>query len=274
MLVYGSVIVVIVKMAPDTSPTRAPQVDKVAVKPPPFWRNDPLIWFAQLEAQFSIADITKDETKFYYVISAVDSEVLKCAQSLILQPPATDKYAQIKKTLIENYSESETSKVRTLLQGIELGDLRPSQLLSRMRDLASNHISDDIYKSLWLARLPKEMQSILAASNENLDNLAKIADKISAVVPSSNNSFIHAAQSNPTLEQQVASLTKQVSELTDLVRNSRSHYRTPRWKNNRSQSRKSQDRDSNIPRLCFYHKRFGPKAHKCTKPCSYTEPEN
>lgn len=260
--------------SPHSSPVRNPQVDKVAVKPPPFWRNNPIIWFAQLEAQFVIANITQDETKFFYVISAVDGEILKCAQSLILKPPADNKYATIKQLLIDNYSESESSKVRTLLQGIELGDLRPSQLLLRMRDLASNHISDDVYKSLWLSRLPTEMQSILAASNENLDNLAKIADKIAEVVPSSSNTFIHAAQNNSSLEQQVALLTQQVNELSNIVRESRPRHKTPRFNNYRSKSRKSQDRDSQLSGVCFYHKRFGAKARKCTKPCNYTVPEN
>ena len=96
----------------------------------------------------AIASITQDEIKKFYVIISVDCEIFKCTQSLILTPPTDKKYDKIKEILIENYSKSDTSKARTLLQGIELADLRPSQLLLRMRDLASNHICDDVYKSL------------------------------------------------------------------------------------------------------------------------------
>ena len=51
------------------------------------------------------------------------------------------------------------------------------------------------------------MQTILAVSIENLDNLAKIVDKIS-VVPFRNNIFIQSIQKNTSLEQQVAYLTQ------------------------------------------------------------------
>ncbi|GFW80494.1 retrovirus-related Pol polyprotein from transposon opus [Trichonephila clavipes] len=76
------------------------------------------------------------------------------------------------------HSESEDSKIRTLLQGLELGDQRPSQLLTRMRSLAGDNVGEPILKSLWLGRLPNGTQIILAALNENLDQLATVADKI------------------------------------------------------------------------------------------------
>ncbi|KFM69797.1 hypothetical protein X975_25859, partial [Stegodyphus mimosarum] len=137
---------------PDDIPPE-PQITRVAVKPPPFWKNNPSLWFAQIEAQFSIARNSEDSTKFNHVVAAIESDILNSVHDLILKPPDCDKYSKLKQRLIEIYSESESSKIRTLLQGLELGDQRPSYLLSRMRDLAGSHFSDDLLKSLWLSRL-------------------------------------------------------------------------------------------------------------------------
>ena len=54
----------------------------------------------------------------------------------------------------------------------------PSQLLSHMRSLAGEMVGEPLLKSLWLARLPNQMQSILAALSDELLQLATTADKI------------------------------------------------------------------------------------------------
>jgi hypothetical protein len=44
----------------------------VAVLLPPFWAERPTVWFAQAEAQFTLAGINSEQTKFCYVISQLD----------------------------------------------------------------------------------------------------------------------------------------------------------------------------------------------------------
>jgi hypothetical protein len=41
-------------------------VSRVGIKISPFWPEDPAVWFAQLEAQFALAKITQDSTKYYH----------------------------------------------------------------------------------------------------------------------------------------------------------------------------------------------------------------
>ncbi|GBL73763.1 hypothetical protein AVEN_230739-1 [Araneus ventricosus] len=114
----------------------------VRVKLPPFSKENPALWFVQLEAQFPLAGSTVDDTKFNFVIFAVDSEILHSVSDIILRPPDIDKYTILKKRLIELHSESKASEIHTLLQRLELGDQRPSQLLMRMRALAGDTVGE------------------------------------------------------------------------------------------------------------------------------------
>ncbi|GFV92957.1 retrovirus-related Pol polyprotein from transposon 412 [Trichonephila clavipes] len=122
----------------------------------------------------------------YTVLKRLNDVVVRIQKSphsknqsdLVLKPPKKGKYEALKKRLIEVHSESEDSKIRTLLQGLELEDQRPSQLLTRMRSLAGDNVGEPLLKSLWLGRLPNGTQTILAALNESLDQLATVADKI------------------------------------------------------------------------------------------------
>lgn len=262
-------------MAPPSSdaPVSTANVSKVAVKPPPFWKINPSLWFIQLEAQFTISGITQDDTKFYTVVSAIEPDILNSVSDIVSQPPSTEKYKALKERLIEIHSESQESKIRKLLQGIELGDQRPSQLLSRMRSLAGSAVGEPLLKSLWLARLPNQMQSILAALSDDLPQLAAAADKINEMATGHINAVMVPAPQpltqNP-LELQVAQLTKELSELKAVVhRRNRSGDGGRGFRNrSRSQSTRRRYREPS-QNMCFYHTNFGSKARKCNAPCSF-----
>ncbi|XP_015922603.1 uncharacterized protein [Parasteatoda tepidariorum] len=121
---------------------------RVAVKPPPFCLQDPSLWFIQLDGQFKLSHITADETQFFTVIAALESKVLQSVREIILSPPATEKYKSV------------TVKIKQLLQDLQLGDMRPSQLLSKMSDLSAGNLTDNILKTLWMNRLRSNMQDI------------------------------------------------------------------------------------------------------------------
>jgi hypothetical protein len=48
------------------------KVLKVAVRLPPIWAEQPAVWLAQAEAQFLLAGVSSEKTKFYHVISQLD----------------------------------------------------------------------------------------------------------------------------------------------------------------------------------------------------------
>jgi len=52
-----------------TNDGTAPVFAASNIKIPPFWRDEPDIWFLQIEASFSIAKITKDEIQYLFLIA-------------------------------------------------------------------------------------------------------------------------------------------------------------------------------------------------------------
>ena len=65
---------------------------------------------------------------------------------------------------------------------MELKDKQPSQFLREIEALAGKGISGDVLKTLWLQRLPPQLQMILDANEkETLDKMATIADKLTKI---------------------------------------------------------------------------------------------
>lgn len=128
-----------------------------------------------MEAQFHTSCILLDETKYNYIIQSLDDDSLSEVSDIVLNSPATEQYETLKNRLIKSYAESAQKKLRTFLSDIDLGDRKPSQLLRRMRDLAQQSVTDEVLKSLWLQRLPPQLQAILSASSHDLEQLSQLA---------------------------------------------------------------------------------------------------
>ncbi|GBN91538.1 hypothetical protein AVEN_93305-1 [Araneus ventricosus] len=90
-------------------------------------------------------------------------------------------YKTLKERLINIFSDSEDHRLKKMLQDVELGDKRPSMLLRQMQDLAGNRVRDELLQSLWLLRLPTQMQAILTTSSDYLNKLSIMEDKIADV---------------------------------------------------------------------------------------------
>ncbi|GBM83084.1 hypothetical protein AVEN_73083-1 [Araneus ventricosus] len=157
-------------------------VSAVAIKTPAFWSDKPELWFAQLESEFALGNISVGSTKFHYVIAALNSDDLTCVSDLVLNPPQTvlnpPFYNSLKTRLIAQNADSESVRLKKLLSGMEMGDKKPSTLLYAMKSLASDGILPELLKGLWMQRLPIQLQQILSVSGDNLQALSKMADSI------------------------------------------------------------------------------------------------
>lgn len=249
------------------------EINRISVKVPPFWRDNPVIWFRQIESQFINSGITVESSKYHLVVGHIETDVLAQVSDIIDPPPEKDPYNTLKKRLIEVFSDSEEKKLKKLLQDIDLGDKRPSVLLRQMQELAGPLVGAELLKSLWLQRLPAQMQAILASSDIELKKLAAMADKIADVTsPNQLSSIDLKGTTNDSgatqkvlndLQHQISDLNRKVDKLFVACSRSRSRSR------NSSKQRGLVNRSPSRNTVCWYHVRFGEKATKCIKPCSF-----
>ncbi|CAB0013452.1 unnamed protein product [Nesidiocoris tenuis] len=246
------------------------EVGRKYVKLPPFWRNRPDLWFAQVEANFDLAGITKDIIRYNNVIGQLDQDVMEHVSDIISKPPAFDLYPNLKARIIDIFAESEERKLRKLLVEAELGDQRPSQLLRKMKDLAAGRVSDEVLRSLWLQRLPVNVQSVLAVTSEPLDKAAVLADKILDVHCQPVSSISSVGNNSNDLDRLVSSIDALSARIELLERNSRRSRYPSRPQHSRDSSADgdvSTDKKTSDPRLCWWHRKFGDQAKCCKQSC-------
>ncbi|XP_017471514.1 PREDICTED: uncharacterized protein LOC108362873 [Rhagoletis zephyria] len=196
------------------------EIANISVKLPPFWHANPNLWLAQVESRFIAARIRHDATKYHTVIAAIESNVLAQISDIILNPPTTDMYETLKTRILERFGESEQRRIKKLLQELELGDMRPSQLLREMQILAGNAMNDAMLRSIWISRLPTDVRTIISISTEPLEKVALLADKILEVREGPQLHAISTREDtarNSTLAQQIEKLTQEVAALRSKV---------------------------------------------------------
>ena len=74
------------------SPEAFPVAANVSMKLPTFWPDAAEVWFAQVDAQFVIRNLTVSKTKFYHSVAVLPQKVASQILDLILAPPAGDPY--------------------------------------------------------------------------------------------------------------------------------------------------------------------------------------
>ena len=101
----------------------AATVNATAVKLPSFWSGNPEVWFKQVESVFSTRHpvITRQQTKFDYVIQALDNITADRVQAIILSPPE-DPYDKLKAALIGVFAKSQAENRVTSLEQLSVAE--------------------------------------------------------------------------------------------------------------------------------------------------------
>ena len=234
-------------MAEDDPPHDAPghgRVSAVQIKLPPFWPADPQIWFAQVEARFTTRGITAQKTKFEYVVASLAPEFATEVLDLILQPPDTNPYDNLKEQLVKRTAALDQRRFQQLFNAEELGDRKPSQLLRRMQQLLGDkaNTTDGAFMcELFLQRLPPNVRMVLASTPDtgNITELAQLVDKVMEVAAPT----VSGINTHTELEQ----LRQEVAELKTMMQTLQVASKPPR-RRSRSPAPHRQPQD-----LCWYH---------------------
>ncbi|XP_014205401.1 uncharacterized protein LOC106637208 [Copidosoma floridanum] len=252
-----------------------PQIAVVSkhVSAPPYCKENPRFWFAQLEALFDLNRITSDSNKYKYVILSLDPSSSNFVSDIVAQPPETDKYQKIKQRILDTFTESDESKLRKLLSREHIIDEKPTHLLQRLKQLSAGQCNEAVLRAIFLDYLPKSVRSHLVVNeNQEITQLAQQADKIVEILKPTKSEICavetrHASHSETNTHAEIAELKQLINTLAQEVkrlsgqgqRNSRDRTRS------RSRHRK-QNKDD--PNLCYYHNKFGDESYKCKQPCS------
>ncbi len=212
----------------------------VSIKLPTFWTSQPQVWFQQAEAQFTIRNITADQTKYAYIVAALDQDTAGRLLDLLRAPPTEDKYAAIKARLTKTFGLTRRVRANRLLQMGDLGDRMPSALMDEMLSLLDGHAPCMLFEQLFLNRMPDPIRLQLAdADFTDPRTVAEHADGLWLSMGPNSGPTIHRVakqwHQGPAKQTGPAKVTKSNAE----------------W--------------------CFYHNKFGEKARKCVQPCKFPE---
>lgn len=207
----------------------------VSLKLPSFWPETPEFWFSQAEAQFAIRNIIQDDTKYFYVIAAMDQTTAKRIMDFIKAPPQHNKYEGLKERLLHTYTLNEHQRASQLLHMSGLGDEKPSVLMDNMLTLIGDHEPCFLFRQIFMEQMPDDIRAHLIQSKlTDCRQMARAADELMAV------------RSYP------------ISGMINKEKINEKHIET------------APHNDSK----CFYHKKFGAKAMKCQQPCSFKHSGN
>ncbi len=226
----------------------------VSVKLPPFWSDKAVVWFAQAEAEFTLKNITQDNTKYSYVVAAMTTEASTQVMDFLQAPPTQNKYEAIKARLLEAFTLSDREKSARILDTNGLGDAKPSALLGKMLALVpAGEQPGFLFRELFLRQLPSDIQTHLAQSNKigyracDLRALAKDADQF----------FISSGA--------------RISSASEEVNAAYPRYGGAERKSTGDNPGGDKRRKGVRMPPCWAHYNFGAKARKCTQPCGWTK---
>jgi hypothetical protein len=102
---------------------------------PSFWVERPAVWFAKAKAQFCLAGISIQRTKFHYVVSQLDQRYA-AEVDINTSPPQQDPHFKLGTELLKRLSLSRKQRAQQILTFEEMGDRKPSQFLRNLTSLA------------------------------------------------------------------------------------------------------------------------------------------
>ena len=162
------------------------------------------------------------------------------------------------------FKQSTAEQFLELIEQQQLGDRRPSELLTDMQRTADGRVTDDFLEPLWLSRLPDHVSAVVSALEVPLVQKGKAADKVMDKLVSRPLRAVAAVNPVPLdsqfreMQKAITNLSFQVAELT-------------RERGRGLQRRRSVSRPRANPDICWFHERFGDQARRCDAPCRYSK---
>jgi hypothetical protein len=147
---------------------------------PAYDRNDPSEWILDVQMAFAAFHITEDIQKCHLTMMALPATLRKEIRHLP-ESNATESFEALKQTIKQKTAVPVQKRIREMLRGKSMGDMRPSQILQYIRQEVGSEESRDsaIIRTIFLEKVPVEILRVIAPDDsETADEIAKQADKI------------------------------------------------------------------------------------------------
>ena len=274
---------------------------------PAYAPDEAELWLVQVECAFAVAGITNDQDKFRLLVANLPVHVASQVRDVVTTEPGS--FTDLKRALGSRLAQSRASRLEALLRDQQLGDRKPTQLLRSMQHMLGSSGSDlGLLRTLFLQRLPPTTRAALALLPEDtgIDDLASAADRFQEASGGATVSAVSAPASgaaaacvpttgavtpcssagaatacgcgNSGMAAAVSALTAAVARIEAAFhhtsagarRRSRSRPRRPAPSGSGSaQPPPAADSDTSRDGYCWYHRKFGAEAHRCSPPCSW-----
>ena len=256
-------------------------VAAVQFRAPPFYTQDPTLWFSVLECHFQASGITSSLTKFAKATALLPPDILAQVPEVInaassATAPSTTIYHDLKTAVLKRLQSTVATRLQELLSKEELGNEKPSDLLRRMKNLLADKYTSfdkELFLQLFYQRLPAAIQRSLftVKSTLDIDALATLTDEFMATLAPEPSAVTSVATQVSTMQlaDLVAKLSLQVQDLQGQL-NDRSRSRSPYHPHRSRRRTRSRSNTKDSSGVCFYHRRFGMDARRCNTPCAFT----
>ena len=240
------------------------------VNTPTFWRNEPIAWFKNIEAEFRRENVTDSGTKYSLVMLHIQEDLVEQLRPILRRADTMgDPYKVLKEELIQQFAPNVLEQLNNILWCPELGGQAPSVLMRKLVGyLPEGEPAGLVFKNIFLQKLPADIRDHVAEKLCSLAarELAEYADTLWHVRNarrSTSKSVMAvtaaAPDSGEELEEAVAALNVQ------------SKRKQPKKKPPKGNKAKEKAKE-----LCWNHNRFGDRAWKCADPatCAWEPAEN
>ncbi len=236
------------------------EVNAVSLKLPIFWPDDVALWFAHIEAQFAIRNITAEDTRYYYVVSALDRETARRLRSTLAAPPSQGKYTNIKAQLTKTFTMSKRQRALRMIEMQDLGDKKPSEFMDELLALMDNHEHCLLFEIIFLRALPPSVRMLLEEADfTDPREVAIRADALYATHCTPITSKAVNMVATPNQEEKAPNEKNLATVKFSKRKAGRTRPTSPRFDVTKLENNG----------LCFYHSRFGAKANKCISGCGW-----
>lgn len=253
-------------------------------------------WFTRLEAYFRVQSWGKmpmarrDVIKYNVTIMNMDETLYEQAFDVIQNQPTTNAFETLKQAVISRFTSSSIARLEQLTSGLQLGDKKPSHLLSQLQRTGAT-TDKQIIRDFWIQKLPVAARAVITGVSKGptemtLEQLASIADDVVdtmrtnklAGIESTNDvtsADMAAMSSTRKLEDRVLSLEKTLSRIESKLGQLSNPSRGRTYERSLSRNRpatpaKTQQSSGDI---CWFHTTFGKEAKRCRSPCKFGKDE-